>query len=175
MPAKDEIWTDEYEHRAVHRFFDKVDLGESDDSCWLWRGGLNNYGYGVFTHKFLGPPGNLKTHRTRSLGAHQYSYFVFNRQMSGMGTDMVVDHLCKVRHCVNPTHLRMVENWVNSSTGEEAECKRGHLRENHGYRYELSFHGCVLCDDIKTERRAGYAKKVRRRVRENGKWVPSSG
>lgn len=47
---------------------------------------------------------------------------------------MVLDHLCRVRGCVNPAHLEIVDNTTNILRGEgptaqnarKTHCKRGH-------------------------------------------------
>ena len=70
------------------RFWDLV-----NKDCWLWRGALNEKGYGYFgTH--LGK--NFRAHRM----AWEYTYGPIPKGMH-------VLHTCDVRHCVNPAHLRL--------------------------------------------------------------------
>lgn len=67
--------------------------------CWVWRGGLDPDGYGRFKES------------RKSWRAHTYAYV----QLVGARPDpsLVPDHLCRVRHCVNPAHLEWVTNRVN--------------------------------------------------------------
>ena len=79
----------------MQRFWDKVDkTGE----CWLWTASLTNYGYGQFHHE------------GKNVGAHRLSYRMFNGDIPD-GYDL--DHVCRVRRCVNPAHLRTVSRKQN--------------------------------------------------------------
>jgi hypothetical protein len=76
-----------------------------DSGCWLWQGYVNDSGYGVL---------KIRPYRIR---AHRASFEVF----SGPVPDgLVLDHLCRVRHCVNPEHLEPVTEQVNILSGLEA-------------------------------------------------------
>lgn len=78
------------------RFWAKVD--RSGD-CWIWTGALQSKGYGSF--RLNG--------RTRL--AHRLAY------ESGHGPiapGLQVDHLCRVRRCVNPGHLEPVSSGLNN-------------------------------------------------------------
>lgn len=77
------------------RFMAKVD--QSGD-CWLWTAHVNADGYGVF--RFDGQMG----------GAHRFAW----RLLVGEVPDgMELDHLCRVRHCVNPAHMEVVTHAEN--------------------------------------------------------------
>jgi len=67
--------------------------------CWLWGGCKNHKGYGSFR---LG--------RTTTL-AHRY---VFARICGPIPEGMTVDHICEVRDCVRPSHLRLLSRPDNS-------------------------------------------------------------
>lgn len=120
------------EFRSVQeRFWEKVDRngpisGYRPDlgPCWLWTAGLNADGYGAFY---------LDGRRASPLrtGAHRVSWISEN---GSIPEDLVIDHLCRVRHCVRPDHLELVtikENSVRgaiaiSETALPATCIRGH-------------------------------------------------
>jgi len=87
----------------MDRLMDRVVV--DDSGCWLFSGSLNNYGYGVIG---AGPrgSGNALTHRVT------YEHFI------GVVPDgMEIDHLCRVRHCCNPSHLEPVTRRENIMRG----------------------------------------------------------
>lgn len=100
------------------RFWARVDkTGE----CWLWTGYLND-GYGIF---WAGP--RPRTPR----GPHRVSY---EWVKGAIPEGLQIDHLCRVRHCVNPEHLEVVTQRENILRGrgaavgnlEKTHCPRGH-------------------------------------------------
>lgn len=87
------------------RFWSHISKGDGPDACWLWTSALTN-GYGRISIE------------GRSVGAHRWSY----EQLVGPIPDgLQLDHLCRVRNCVNPAHLEPV-------TGRE-NCRRGVIAE----------------------------------------------
>lgn len=101
---------------ATDRFWAKVEVSET---CWEWQGYRTRLGYGQI--KVAG----------RVVYAHRFAL-----EASGEVLDdaLVVDHLCRNRACVRPSHLEQVSQRVNVLRGEspmahqarQAECKRGH-------------------------------------------------
>ncbi len=98
---------------AEDRFWDKVnkngpipsyrpDLG----SCWLWLASCRPNGYGQFAVTV-----------TRIRGAHRFSY---ESMIGTIQDDLELDHLCRVRSCVRPTHLEPVTHLENVRRGLEA-------------------------------------------------------
>jgi len=95
------------------RFWKRV---EKTETCWLWTGTRNSAGYGQLT-------GKLSARRCY-LRAHRVSFEIVNGPIPD---GMLVDHICQVRSCVRPDHLRLAtakqnqEHRVgaqsNSSTG----------------------------------------------------------
>jgi hypothetical protein len=68
------------------------------DTCWLWLGGVNSQGYG----KFCVQP--------RYYGAHRLAY----EWEVGPILAETLDHLCRLRICVNPAHLEPVSRRENT-------------------------------------------------------------
>lgn len=88
---------------------------EPDGDCWLWAGALDKNGYGKFA---FGPK-----HARRYTGAHRASWIAHRGDIPD---DMlVVDHLCRNTACVNPWHMELVSNWVNSVERAVFTKKRG--------------------------------------------------
>lgn len=94
-------------------FWSRVDR---TPACWLWTGSLQE-GYG-----------RLKLVGGKVARAHRVSYELENGPIA---EGMVIDHLCRNRACVNPSHLEAVSDRVNIQRGtlgyhNRAKCKYGH-------------------------------------------------
>lgn len=74
------------------------------NGCILWTGAIDNNGYGTFICWPEGEP------RQRTRKAHQWA---FEWAHGPMPVGLETDHVCRVRHCVNPAHLRAVTHREN--------------------------------------------------------------
>jgi hypothetical protein len=97
------------------RFWAKVDKnGPVPDyaphlgPCWLWTGADNKHGYGKFY---------LDGHY---LPAHQVAYTWLVKPVPD-GCEL--DHMCRVRACVNPAHLDPVTHLENVQRGTASEAQ----------------------------------------------------
>src|SRR5438128_206362 len=89
------------------------------DKCWLWTGHVRPDGYGIFAYR----GGRWRAHR-----------YVYEQTRGEITKGLDIDHLCRVRHCVNPAHLEVVTRQVNILRGIGApafqalqtHCKNGH-------------------------------------------------
>ena len=89
------------------RIKDKI-LPEPNSGCWLWEGYCSPYGYGWAygtTTAKIGAQSQL---------AHRLVYELIRGPIDG---DMVLDHLCHTRCCVNPEHLEQVTLPENTRRG----------------------------------------------------------
>lgn len=96
----------------------QVTTDGTPNSCWLWGGALDRDGYGRF--RFTEASGVR-----RIIGAHRAAWLAFRGDLPA---GLVIDHLCRVRNCVNPAHLDPVttgENTRRSSLVGVASKKRG--------------------------------------------------
>lgn len=98
---------------------------DPDSGCWLWTGREDHNGYGQICIRNGSGSGSTKL-------AHRTSYEVF---VGPIEDGMDIDHLCRVRRCVNPGHLEPVtrrENLMRSPIAPAAvnarvtECPERH-------------------------------------------------
>lgn len=89
---------------------------QQTDSCWLWTGSLSHKGYGQFT---------WQGHTPRTVRAHRLSHRMF---IGPIPEGFEIDHLCRVRNCVNPIHLEAVTHDENVKRAALAitQCPQGH-------------------------------------------------
>lgn len=122
--------------KDIQRFWRSVQKG-SGDECWPWLKNLTD-GYGRFA-------ANGASYR-----AHRMSLELAGRHI---GEGMMADHLCRNRACVNPGHLRVVTNRINSienSVGPTAKnaaktvCSRGHAFTPENTRIKKGKNGTTL-------------------------------
>lgn len=81
--------------------------------CWLWTGRLDRDGYG----------------RVQMGDRDAMAHRVVRKLLAGpLSTGLQIDHLCRVRNCVNPEHLEEVTTQENSRRRNAARthCKNGH-------------------------------------------------
>lgn len=81
---------------------------EPNCGCWLWSGEINSSGYGRISQG-----NNHCGARVRYL-AHRVSYELHK---GAIPKGMDLDHLCRVRLCVNPAHLEPVTRSENNRRG----------------------------------------------------------
>ena len=132
--------------KSMHdRLFDKVLVTES---CWLWTGALNEQGYGLVN---VGPRGAQRLRR-----AHRLMYEL---RVGPIGEGLAIDHLCRVRHCVNPDHLEPVTTAENNRRMVAAvyapakTCKRGHPWSENGVWRKAGYRACMACHRENAARR----------------------
>ena len=102
------------------RFWSLVDVG-TEKACWPWKGFVDPTGYG----RFHAIP-------SRVIYAHRVAYQLLRGPAPALGLEL--DHLCRVRHCVNPAHLEVVTLKVNTQRGvsvtarntAKTHCPQGH-------------------------------------------------
>lgn len=98
------------------RFHEKYILNES--GCWLWQGSIAPNGYG-----------KLSVNNSPE-SAHRISYEIYKSKIE---KGMHIDHLCRVRNCVNPDHLEMVTPGENFARGNHRNKMKTHCPQGHPY------------------------------------------
>jgi hypothetical protein len=96
-------------------------ITEPTTGCWLWGGRLQTDGYGMFSSD------------SQSYAAHRYVYELLKGKIP---YSWVIDHVCEMRCCVNPDHLKAVTVEVNARRGRHCRPWRTWktLNENGQYR-----------------------------------------
>lgn len=91
-------------------------IRKDDAGCWLWVGTISDGGYGTF----------------RGLGKQQKAHRATYELLVGpVPAGLDLDHLCRVRRCVNPSHLEPVTRSEN--------LRRGHMGKlTHAQRAEIA-------------------------------------
>ena len=124
--------------------------------CLLWLGYVNKSGYGRFDA------------HGRKVLVHRFAY---EREYGPVPEGMELDHLCRVRCCVNPKHLEPVTHGDNIRRGDAAKnrlrkthCANGHpLDEKNTWRPAYAPHRhCRRCQVVASQRyqaRTGRGKK----------------
>lgn len=144
-------------------FWEKVVAGDPKltPGCWIWIGGIQKDGYGRCS------PGPMKGSRLAHIRAYE--------QIKGhIPEGLVLDHLCRRRHCVNPDHLEPVTNEENVRRGisvsvvnsRKTHCRQGHPFEGDNLIVRSSGgRSCRACqreaDRKRSSKRKGYQKGYR--------------
>lgn len=125
--------------RITERFWGSVDKN-GPDGCWVWTGTLR-YGYGYF-----------RQGGKNAVRAHRWAY---ERIVGPIPEGLQLDHLCRVRACVNPSHLEPVTQRENIMRGEsfsalkaaQTHCVNEHefTPENTRYRADTGHRECKEC------------------------------
>ena len=129
--------------------------------CWLWQGSFNEDGHGVFT-VYLPPNSEV---RKRKRVAHRLMYELTIGEVDPI---LTLDHLCRVRACVNPAHMEPVTRVENilrgvgptAANARKSKCLHGHdLTEDNIYRNRRGNRHCREC-----ALRRAREQKVRKKV-----------
>lgn len=142
--------------KTVARFWAKVNrdgpthpvLGTP---CWLWT---------RFTHRGYGRFGIGKTRADR---AHKVAW----RLLRGViPAGLQLDHLCRIRRCVNPAHLEPVSRRENILRGESPSARNArktHCPQGHKLVIDGAGRRCIEC-----RRRHGREYQARKRKARAG-------
>ena len=113
---------------------------EPMSGCWLWTGAIDQKQYAR-----IGISG-------KNLQVHRISYELFKGKIPD---GLCIDHLCRVRFCVNPDHMEPVTPQVNSARGltgifgrSKTHCPRGHeYTPENTYRSPGRYarRSCLIC------------------------------
>lgn len=127
---------------------------EPNSGCWLWVGSVSRNGYGRINVR-------LQTGKHAPRSAHRIAYELLCKPIPA-GLDL--DHLCRTRCCVNPSHLEPVTRSENLRRGAGAtvarlrtaeirECPQGHpLSGENLYLSREGKRACRICRSAASQR-----------------------
>lgn len=130
--------------KSLEAFWAKVEKG---DGCWEWRGHVDTrprYGYGAFSWT------DTISKRGRTTGPHRLAYSLL---VGNIPEGLQIDHLCRNRTCVNPSHLEPVTPKVNTLRGvgpaainsKKTHCGQGHEITATVVAKDRIFRECSIC------------------------------
>lgn len=126
----------------AERFWSKVNVN-GPGGCWLWTAGKNGKGYGRFGTTLRG-----------NVHAHRFAWEFVNDRPVPIGLQL--DHLCRVRNCVNPAHLEPVTPGENTRRGEPAQrthCPVGHEYVDYNLVVYRGNRRCRACRNVRSRNR----------------------
>lgn len=126
------------------------------NGCWRWGSSITTWGYGqIYYNK-------------KNVRAHRLFYEYYKGEIP---RNLVLDHLCRVRDCVNPDHMEIVTSKENilrgvsppSLNAKKTTCKNGHplTSENiyhHATAKKYNSRTCRLCSSLKRSPNKGIKK-----------------
>ncbi len=132
--------------KLLRRFFAKVylhpDMWYANSQCWLWTGTrCGRKGYAHFLYQ------------GKASRAHRIAYRLF----VGAIPEETLDHLCRIRNCVNPAHLEPTSNTINVLRGNgptaqnarKTHCPRGHAYTLENTVYRGKGRWCRTCERLR--------------------------
>lgn len=124
----------------LDRLLDKV---MRDGDCWIFTGTTTRDGYGL-----------IRIDRRQTMKkAHRVSYEL---HVGPIPVGLEIDHLCRRRSCVNPSHLEPVTHTENVRRSRDLGCRReGHPWTPENTLVEKAGRRCRACrEEYRGRRRA---------------------
>lgn len=123
----------------MERFWSKV---EKTKSCWEWKNAKTTNGYGFFSIN------------GKMAYAHRVAYELCKGKIP---EELILDHLCRNKGCVNPDHLetvtlgenlRRADNQITTINSRKTHCPRGHELKVPNLIYYKTQRTCRRCHNI---------------------------
>lgn len=122
------------------RNLSKLIIINQETGCWEWQGTIRK-GYGRY-----------KSKDRKNVAAHRYIFEILVKKIKD---GMIIDHVCRVRNCVNPDHLREVTPRINALENtisiaamntNKTKCQNGHIFNNDNTKYTKAGRICKKCN-----------------------------
>jgi len=135
------------------------------NNCWLWAGHIRSDGYG----------GIWNSIKNQYDVAHRVVYEAIVGKVS---ESLQLDHLCRVRSCINPSHLEPVTRKENILRGEglaaknarKTHCHNGHSLSGGNLKIDSSgARQCKICKLAYS--RTYYQRNIEKRRRYAREWA----
>lgn len=129
-----------------------------DDGCWEWTASKNPAGYGQISTGRGQPP--AKAHRV-----------LYELLVGPIPEGLTIDHLCRNRGCVNPSHLEPVTRGENVRRGiggqmaRERKAAQTHCHREHEFTPENTYLQHLSSGSVARKCRACHAMRERDRRR----------
>ena len=134
------------------------------NGCWIWTPIISPSGYGKWAGKVDGKRHYGLAHR-----------FVWESIRGPIPNSLQLDHLCRVRACVNPRHLEAVtprtnnlrSNSPSATFARRTHCNAGHEYNEENTRFRASGRRCRICDALthdEKRRKLGIRSHKKRRA-----------
>lgn len=124
-------------------------------TCWLWTAYALSTRYGKFTYR-IGA-------KARCVLAHRFAYEL---EIGPIADSMEIDHLCRSRNCVRPSHLESVtgiENNLRSNSATATNARKTHCIRGHAFNEtntRITRDGWRACRRCRALYRAGSGRLV---------------
>ena len=116
---------------------------DTNGGCWLWIRTLSASGYGRYGHR----------------AAHRE---VYTRLRGPIPEGLQLDHLCRVRCCVNPDHLEPVTGKENLHRSPNTNATKTHCAQGHPFTPENTYLSHYMGKTKRACRACGRASGARR-------------
>lgn len=137
---------------GMSKHFDERIYPDPNTGCHIWLGKIRRDGYGEYSPRIEG--------KRKFFLAHKFAY---EKENGSRPENLVLDHLCRNRSCVNPKHLEPVSIKENIRRGVNAKREKTHCRHGHKYTPEN-----IYWITPKTGRGAGLKYRVCKTCRLGG-------
>lgn len=108
-----------------------------ETGCWEWKGTLNRNGYAW---------GQARPGQSFRV---MHRVMVEDKMNAPIPDGLQADHLCRVRHCINPDHFEIVDASTNTTRQDHANRRKTHCPQGHELPEERTKRGrrvCKVCD-----------------------------
>lgn len=133
-------------------------IPEPNSGCWIWLGSIGSHGYGNIGVT----SGTTIVHR-----------ILYENKYGKVPVGLELDHLCRMRCCVNPDHLEPVTRRENILRGDapsakqamQTHCKYGHpFNEENTYFYKTKWGVARKCRACTKQRQSSEQRKAQMRA-----------